>query len=318
MKEYAVRHITHTDLDGVACSVLSHYMYDNNPNIDFTVTYCDYDNVNEEVLRQLKEIEEIGPAQMTLLLITDISVTEETARKIDELQQSLFSIFICRLIDHHQLSQEMHDYRWTTINSGGNECGTSLLFKDTEFFSDTFKNKGMADFVEAVRLYDLWKFDKENRNKSVDLNHLRYILGIEPFIELITAILRREDDNIVRTDIEGSLINTILVAKYGDEADYITKKLKLAKDVEYKGHKGKYVFAEQYISQLGNNMLKCFPDAEFAAIVDPNGKVSLRSREGGLNVGLDVAYHFGGGGHPQAAGYTMKPMVFTMEENGNA
>ena len=58
-------------------------------------------------------------------------------------------------------------------------------------------------------------------------------------------------------------------------------------------------------SEIGNALLKVFPDAPFSAVYNvlPNGmkKFSLRSEEGRMDVGT-LAKQFGGGGHKFASG----------------
>lgn len=73
----------------------------------------------------------------------------------------------------------------------------------------------------------------------------------------------------------------------------------------------------EYISSAGNAMLNAHPQAPFAVcwtVDPPTGKVlySLRSRkgEGGFDVSA-LAKQFGGGGHPQAAGFeSMEGPIF--------
>ena len=62
------------------------------------------------------------------------------------------------------------------------------------------------------------------------------------------------------------------------------------------------VFADRFISELGNQLCELHPEIDFVAIIDiANQKVSYRTIRDDINLGV-FAQHYGGGGHPKAAG----------------
>ena len=84
---------------------------------------------------------------------------------------------------------------------------------------------------------------------------------------------------------------------------YISKKKKQVKEKNILGYKAGVVFAEQYSSQLGNELAKEYTDLDFIAIINTSSQtVSYRGIKDNIDLGKDVAKVFGGGGHPKAAG----------------
>ena len=63
------------------------------------------------------------------------------------------------------------------------------------------------------------------------------------------------------------------------------------------------VFANKFISELGNRLCKLHPEIDFVAMIDVEScTVSYRTTRDDIHLGQDVAKLFGGGGHPKAAG----------------
>ena len=63
------------------------------------------------------------------------------------------------------------------------------------------------------------------------------------------------------------------------------------------------VFAENYISELGNALCERHPELAYAVIIDiGNGNVSYRTIRDDINLGKDIASLCDGGGHAKAAG----------------
>ena len=65
----------------------------------------------------------------------------------------------------------------------------------------------------------------------------------------------------------------------------------------------RFVFADRFVSELGNKLCKMHPEIDFVAMIDIDGcTVSYRTVKEDIDLGKDVASLFGGGGHPKAAG----------------
>ena len=64
-----------------------------------------------------------------------------------------------------------------------------------------------------------------------------------------------------------------------------------------------FVFADRYVSELGNRLCKMHPEIDYVAMIDIDGcTVSYRTVKEDIDLGKNVASLFGGGGHPKAAG----------------
>jgi oligoribonuclease NrnB/cAMP/cGMP phosphodiesterase (DHH superfamily) len=125
------------------------------------------------------------------------------------------------------------------------------------------------------------------------LNDLLYLIGQSKFIARFTENVDpafTDGENLV-LDIEDAKIQKYIESK-GKE---------LHKDV-INGDTVGVVFAEQYISQLGNELSKQNADLDYIVIIQAGkGLVSYRTIHDHVNV-AEIAKSNGGGGHPKASG----------------
>lgn len=65
------------------------------------------------------------------------------------------------------------------------------------------------------------------------------------------------------------------------------------------------MFAERYISELGNRLCELHPELTYVAMIDIcKGSVSYRTVREDIDLGREIAHSFGVGGHTKAAGST--------------
>jgi uncharacterized protein len=292
-----VKLFTHTDLDGVGCSIVAQHKFE-----DVDVEYCDYHNINDKVNTYLNDLLSLSDTTIDglieqkvhhdLVFITDISVDEDTAKRI----QSLIDIemnTIFKLIDHHATAEWLNKYDWAYVNplheDGLKSSGTSMLW---DYLNQP---EGLYPFVEKVRRYDTWEWStKYNDNHAKQLNDLLYLIGRDEFV-----IRFLHDPSIEFTDIE----SVILDMEQTKIKHYINRKDKEIEVVDILGYKAGVVVAESYHSELGNELAKKYHGLNFIAIINPSStKVSYRGIKENVDLGKDVAKFFGGGGHPRAAG----------------
>ena len=62
------------------------------------------------------------------------------------------------------------------------------------------------------------------------------------------------------------------------------------------------VVADDYLSELGNELSERNPDLDFIAMIAGLSTVSYRTVKRDIDLGNEVAIYYGGGGHPQSAG----------------
>ena len=279
-----IKLITHNDLDGVGCYVVMKALLDNAVDI----SYCTYRDVNETVLEVINSEENYEK-----IFITDISVTEEVAKELDNISEKVV------LLDHHPTALFLNEYSWATVKEYDGEektCGTKMLYDYLlEHNKDLTYNWVLDSFVTKVRLYDTWLWAEKYYDISAkQLNDLRYILGKDDFVEsMLYKILYKS--NLI-SDFDAK----ILAIRQREIDSYIEKKDKDLIVTEIKGYKAGVVIAESHQSELGNRLSELHPELDLIAMISQNG-ISYRTVKDDVNVS-EIAKYFGGGGHPKASG----------------
>lgn len=286
-----VKLFTHTDLDGVGCAILAKLAFGD----DVDITYCDYDEIN-------KAVEDDFENNYEVVYITDISIKEELAEMIDKSGKNY------RLFDHHGTALGLNKYDWCRVIvelDGVKTSGTELFFKyleETVLFSIRM-SISINKFVEIVRNYDTWRWTTLTDGYiSKQYNDLLYIYGRDKFIDNIFTALRSHtfptltDEQRTLLEIKQREIDEYIEHK---ELQILTHKL----HIDNKDYITGVVFAEKYVSELGNKLSERHPELDFITMIDMgSGTVSYRTVRTDIDLGKDIAAKFGGGGHPQAAG----------------
>ncbi|MBN6186796.1 oligoribonuclease [Aneurinibacillus sp. BA2021] len=284
-RPHAVKLFTHNDTDGVSCGILGKLAFGDDIQID----YSNYDDINDKVGKFLS----LHLDKYDRVFITDISVNEEIAAEIERLSEHARQKFV--LLDHHQTADWLNRYEWAQVvveREGVRESGTTLFHHYLVQAGFLPADEALDRYVELVRQYDTWDW-KENENlHAKQLNDLFYILGRERFFRRFT-----ENYSPDFTDTETLLLEM--------EQEKIEKYIKgKSRDIyiqDVQQYKAGVVFAEQYISELGNALAELNPELDFIAIVNMSRVISYRTIREDLNLG-EVAAFFGGGGHAKAAG----------------
>jgi len=291
---------SHTDLDGYGCNIVLKSTLGL-----FSEIYCKnlgYEEINNRV-KEFFNSDEFRDYKS--VYITDISVNEEVAEIIEKrINETGIKV---KLLDHHQSALKLNKYSWVSVEIEKNHekvCGTSLLYDELNevinyYFSNKLINNGyLFDFVENVRKYDTWLWhDKYNDIKPKQLNDLFYILGQERFLEKVISNLKCFKYNT--SDFINE--NKLLLELQQERIDKYTEK-KNNEIIEYKI--GEYsvgvVFAEQFVSELGNKLSLLNPRYDLIAMVGGNS-ISYRTTKNNIDCSK-VAKLFGGGGHQKASG----------------
>ncbi|MEX3625156.1 DHH family phosphoesterase [Viridibacillus arvi] len=293
---------SHNDLDGAGCGIVTKLAY---PSAD--IVYCGYHNIDEKVTKFItdKEYEKYD-----LVFITDISVNKEVEELINsttELRQKI------KLFDHHATAMHLNQNEWAFVSPNGfngKNSGTNMLYeflKMDGFFKNEIYRDALEVFVEKIRRYDTWEWKEIYDDiEASSLNDLFWLYGLNKFNKTFINRLLKLDICIVR---DGTWINmfndtdfAVLTVDYDKKVAYINRKDKQMFSGRLVGMNTGFVFAEQYISELGNELADRHPELDFITIIDlGNKKVSYRTVKN-VDLGKDVASHFGGGGHPKASG----------------
>ena len=287
---------THTDLDGIGCAVLAKIVFGDNVDI----SYCNYDDIDKKVNVFFNNTSNME------YHITDISINEELAAKIDHAKDN------CVLLDHHPTAFALNKYDWChvialDVETGLKTCGTELYYKwlvENSYLSTT---EALDTFVEAVRDYDTWRWVElgEAGMFAKQLNDLLYIYGRDGFIDWcidrINSGMTHEVDGFAQT---------LLNYRQKDIDSYIEEKNKQMRVKKITIDSALWtcgvVFAERFFSELGNRLSEMHPELDFIVMIGMDGKISYRTTKKHIDLGKDIAKVFGGGGHPQAAGSYFK------------
>lgn len=293
-----IRIFTHIDLDGYGCALLAKLAVGKD---NIKADYCGYTNINEKVKSFIdkKEYESYD-----YILITDISVNEEVAELINSLD--------CRnkfiLLDHHETALFLNKYDWATVMiqdaSNVYTCGTDLTYcKLLELGLLQYKS-AINELVLNITRYDTWTWKTiYNDIQPKKLNDLFKIYGPQRFCDVyIDRIQNLKGDFELFNETDKFLLNL----EEEKINTFIYKKLKSVHvediTINNKTYKVGIVFAAEHISELGNTICEKKPELDFAAIVADMHTVSYRSIKTDIDLGGNVAKHYGGGGRPQTAG----------------
>lgn len=296
---------THTDLDGVGCAILAYLAFGQD---DVDADFCDYKNINDRVTDVIKA--ELYYGVYDKMFITDISVNDEVAAMIDEKAARLG----ITLLDHHATALDLNKYIWCDVRvedkiSGIKHSGTELFYMHlhNHGYFDKYNNRVQSNirrFAEIVRDYDTWRWKEFGDDGIVckQLNDLFHIYGRDKFIEWALH-------NILELDSFPYFLETDRVLLENRQKDidiYVDMKDKQVMVVEDNfGYRCGVVFADRYVSELGNRLSELNPGLAYIALIDiSRGMVSYRTIHENIDLGGEIAHSFGGGGHRKAAGST--------------
>jgi uncharacterized protein len=283
-----VKLFTHTDLDGVSCAILAKIAFGE----DIDIEYVNYNDVNEKISYFLHNTYLLNYERV---FITDISVNEEISELINNAYNNYYKNI--KLLDHHKTAESMNKYDWaeviTETSETRKESGTSLFYN---FLSEIIKiNCKLDTFTEIERKYDTWEWVKRKNQKAKDLNDILYLIGRDEFIEYYSKYLSKNPENFEINSFHLELLKY----KRKEIENYIENKLNKV----FLKNRIAYIVADIAISELGMKaMEKHDNEIDFVAIYT-GFNVSLRSK-GDFDVS-EIAKKFGGGGHKNAAGFTI-------------
>lgn len=300
-----IKQFSHTDLDGVGSYIVLRAALPANKH-EVSITYCDYGKIDEKVINFTKS-EDFN--SYDYIIITDISVNQDTANILDEVHKSEEGPSI-QLLDHHGTAEWLNQYEWAHVEQkliipGHKSSGTSLvvdfLYSKAQEF-DAQITCGVRHFAEMVRRYDTWEWSTiYNEILPKELNDFLYMTSREEFA---TAMLEIVPSNKLGEEVYfDTRARALLDQKQKEIEAYIKKKAKQLIKTDYKeGAVAGVVFADQHVSELGNELCKQNEDIDFVIMIDMGErKLSFRTAKDEVNVS-EIAKTYGGGGHPKSSG----------------
>lgn len=228
--------------------------------------------------------------------ITDINISEELAKKIDEDEKQKEKV---KIFDHHQSALNLNKYDFIKVvveTKERKESATSLYYNYLKEISENeiLHKKVTAELVEEVRIVDTYDFKDEKDKRALNLDYLFTLLGRDNYASYFEKYLK-ENDTFKYTEKEKFFIK---IQK--DKANnYIKQKAKEMFMAKVDGYKVAIVYAEQFRSQLGNHIIEN-KDVDFVIIINVSSSVSYRGKD---KVDLAVfSAKYNGGGHKNASG----------------
>lgn len=284
--------LTHNDLDGVGCGILAKLAFGKQVKVRY--------NSVASLNREIEFFLEHDPSD-TFLFITDLSPNKENEQRLDNFYHTRGKI---QLLDHHKTALHLNDYEWGYVlvedNQGKLTSATSLFYKYLVKHRLLEPKDSIAEFVELVRQYDTWEWEKNENHQAHSLNSLFFLVSIDDFEEKMIDRLQTSE-HFVFDELEKTLLNM--------EEDKIERYIRRKKREIVQSTVGAYitgiVYAESYHSELGNELGKEYPHLDYIAIIIMGGKrISLRTIHDHIDVS-EIAGYFGGGGHQKASGCTL-------------
>lgn len=280
---------THNDLDGVGCGIIAKLAFRGNVDI----RYNSLMGLDFQVSRFLEK-----PSKEDLVFITDLSVNGKNEKGLAEFVEKGGKV---KLLDHHKTALHFNDYSWAEVQV---EYNDGRLTSATSLFYEHLKNEEMITptdtiehFVELVRQYDTWEWDKNNNLEAKHLNDLFFMLSIDDFEERMVERLQKAEP-FRFNDFE----EKILALEEDKIKRYVSRKKRELVQTFIGDSCVGVVHAESYHSELGNELGKDNPHLDYIANVSVGRKrISLRTIHDHIDVS-EVAKEYGGGGHAKASG----------------
>ncbi|NHA50523.1 DHH family phosphoesterase [Helicobacter pylori] len=319
-----VYHLSHIDLDGYACQLVSKQFFKNiqcyNANYGREVSARIYEILN--TIAQSKESE-------FLILISDLNLNLNEAEylqdKIQEHRLQNKDIQI-QLLDHHISGKEVAEsFHWYFLDT--NRCATKIVYEFLKKHYALLEPKNttwLEPLVEMVNSVDIWdtqgygfelgKVCMRMINQSSELNRfmfddenrdykLKLLEEVKNYLFLENAHVAYDNDLFKLKKIAlGGDPDTETMDNISSNAQ--THLLSLKKhdcSVYYQDKKGFLSYSMGGISVLANLFLTQNPDFDFYIDVNSKGNVSLRAN-GNCDVCELSQMCFNGGGHRNASG----------------
>ncbi|MGE7692925.1 DHH family phosphoesterase [Lysinibacillus sp. NPDC094177] len=284
--------LSHNDLDGVGCGILAKLAFQD----QVKVRYNSISSLDREIEYFLD-----NTLQDTFLFITDLSPNEENEKRLNEYYTATGNV---QLVDHHKTAYHLNDYEWGKVivedENGYLTSATSLFYQYLVAHGFLEQTISISEFVELVRQYDTWEWEKNDNQQARRLNTLFFLVSIEEFEEKMLQRLKTSE-HFDFDEFEKKILNM--------EEEKIARYIRRKKRELVQTAIGEYftgvVYAESYHSELGNELGKENVHLDYIAILNMSGKkISFRTIHDHIDVSA-IAAEFGGGGHQKAAGCSL-------------
>lgn len=188
----------------------------------------------------------------------------------------------------------MNKYSFIHVDVSGRESGTSLYYKYliNNYENELLNRKSTKMLVEHVRTMDIYDFSKTSKEEAEKLEMIFKIYGKDRFIDKFYNVIINDLELYSKEDLNLVELEKERIKRYIEEKEFI--------EISLDNKRVGVVFAERYISELGNYLINKYDYLDYIVLINIDKKISYR---GNGKVDLSViAKKFGGGGHVNAAG----------------
>ncbi|RUM67530.1 MAG: 3'-to-5' oligoribonuclease B [Sulfurospirillum sp.] len=310
-----VFHLSHTDLDGYSCQLITKRCFE---NIRFYNSNYGSE-IRVRIDQMINDIQTEG-ADENLLLITDLNLTMSDAKYLVKLAQEGSHNIELLLLDHHKTGADCaNEYDWYQLDV--KRCATKITYD--WFLQKGFDIDDLKEYVDVVNAIDIWLKDQDQFelgkvfmkivSSSREVNRVMFDKENSKYI---FYLLQKAKEYIKKDNPHIWLDNDIHSIKKGffkkDEDDtldnlvsnFIVDMLTQKRDeftIYYDKYKGILTYSIGNVSIIGNDFLVKNSDFDFFMDINGRGNISFRANDKAdvSKISKDV---FGGGGHANASG----------------
>lgn len=201
----------------------------------------------------------------------------------------------CLVLDHHETDVlDFRDYDQSYGTSLMQYCGFDMNNAGCIVaWNHFFPGKTYPKLLEYIAIADLWKWRGPKDHAVVQ--YIRTILDPDSSIEEFDALLNSFDEDLA------AQLGAVVYNRVQKEAKYMAKKFCI---MDFDGTEVAAVNASLYHSEVGHELTEKSPSGIGVVynFAPEKGFVKFSVRGDGAN---KLAKRYGGGGHPQAAGFDL-------------
>jgi len=327
---FRMKHISHLDLDGYGATILSEILQSFFPTGGMTLETRNIlpNKLYQELEDTFNRIDEYD-----IIIVTDLAVNQNVIDLINSnpggKKVHVFDHHIC---DVTNVPEQVFVSENSPIHEGKLTCATELYFnflrkdKIWGLIHENHVRQAIAYFVECVRVYDTFEFwpSRNDPVTEVDmsyfdaprLNTLFHIMDREEFKSYIyTYIYSNNWERLTTSTDSFPWVSKILELENNKNMKYVEAAIRRMVKVPFKyniyrdskiynlDYNIGVIFAEKSSPVIANTALENTPDIDLCAVVS-NNQVSLYTNRENVDA-CYIAKIFGGGGHKEAAGFTI-------------
>lgn len=312
---YTLHHLSHTDLDGYSCQMVSAHYFD---SIQFYNS--NYGKEINECFNQILASIQTSTSQKHVILITDLNLTMDQAKEFESKVNICDKEIMMFVLDHHKTGQECADaFEWYFLDSS--RCATKITY---DFFSALYgKDEKLSKYVDVVNAVDIWlenepefELGKVCMGLVSGAKEVNKVMFPDENSQYIFSLLNKAQEyfsckeaHIALDDAIHSMKKSFFVSTKNDTLSNLVSAYnvilltqnKEKMQISYKEYKGILTYNIGNVSVIGNDFLTANPDMDFFMDITSKKTISLRSN-GKVDVSKIAAQIANGGGHHNASG----------------